>query len=77
MVRFDGGAPRPYSYDWPGAEPLAKGDRVVVPPSWANAEYSFATVTAPESDYTGDCKLITGLVNPDDGTITYPLGEPE
>lgn len=76
QVRFDG-AGKSYAYDWSGTMPLVTGDRVVLPPSWANPEYSFGTVVSTNSKYEGECKRVAGLVDQETQHIYYPDGEPE
>lgn len=66
-----------YSYLWTGEMPLAVGDRVVCPPNWANDQYSFATVVALDTKYEGELASLAGVVDNSDGSIYYPLGDPD
>lgn len=77
QIAYDGNGPRYYTFEWSGTMPLVKGDRVVLPPSQFNAEYSFGTVMLTTSEYAGEVKRVTGLVDPDTQHVYYPDGEPE
>lgn len=63
-----------YTYEWTGEPELKVTDRVIVPPNWANQDYSFATVMQLGSKYEGDVSKITGVVDQSTQEIRYAPG---
>jgi hypothetical protein len=49
-----------YTYEWPGAEPLKVGDKVIVPGNWFRPDPSFAEVVGLGSDYEGPLAVLLG-----------------
>jgi len=51
-----------YSYTWDGPEPLALGDRCLLPGNWLFKETSEAEVTGFGTDYDGALSRVVRLI---------------